>query len=176
MQKSYSARRGIGAGIIGGIVAGTAMLVPMMSMMPMMNLPSNTFPTLIGMLMDQTGESVVIPGLVLHSVTSIIIGIIFVVITNYSKLTITGFKKGIPLGIATGIISFVVLFLPMIMFVFLPMMIQLMQIMNPSMSKEMIMPQLQSMLPMLLGGALFSHIVYGAVLGLVSSAILRKSN
>ncbi len=55
------------------------------------------------------------------------------------------------------------------------MMLQLMQMMNPDAPKEMIMQQLQSMQPMLLVGALFSHVIYGIVLGVVTSAILRKS-
>jgi len=55
-------------------------------------------------------------------------------------------------------------------------MMQLMQMMNPEAPQEMIMTQLMNMQPMMLAGGLISHIIYGAVLGLVSSAILRKSN
>lgn len=175
MNNVYSIKKSLGAGIIGGIAAGIVMLIPMMSMMSMMNLPSDLFPILIGMMMGQNQESAAMTGLVFHFVPSIIIGVIFGAIIISSKLTITSFKKGIPLGIAAGIISFVVLFLPMIMTVFPPMMLQLMQMMNPDAPKEMIMQQLQSMQPMILGGALFSHVIYGIVLGVVTSAILRKS-
>jgi len=175
MQKSYSTKRGIGAGAIGGLAAGIVMLIPMMLMMPMMGLPSDLFPTLIGMSMGQTQESTAMTGIVLHFVPSIIIGIIFGAVISFSKLSITSFKKGIPLGIAAGIISFAVLFLPMMMTVLPPIMLQLMQMMNPGAPQEMIMQQLQSMQPMILGGALFSHVVYGIILGAVTSAIVKKS-
>ena len=56
-----------------------------------------------------------------------------------------------------------------------PIMMQLMQMMNPAAPQEMIMTQLQDMQPMMLAGSLISHIIYGAVLGLVSSAILTRS-
>jgi len=176
MEKMYSRKKAIGAGAIAGIVAGVVMLVPMMGMMSMMNLPDDLFPKLIGLSMGQTIESASSFGTALHFLPSIIIGVIFGAVVSSSKLSITSFKKGIPLGIAAGIISFIVLFLPMMMTVLPPIMMMLMQMMNPEAPQEMIMTQLQGMQPMMLAGSLISHIIYGAVLGLVSSAILRKSN
>jgi len=176
MEKMYSRKKAIGAGAIGGIVAGIVMLVPMMGMMSMMNLPVDLFPKLIGLSMGQTMESASSFGTALHFLPSIIVGIIFGAVVSSSKLSITSFKKGIPLGIAAGIISFVVLFLPMMMMTLPPIMMQLMQMMNPDAPQEMIMTQLMNMQPMMLAGGLIAHIIYGAVLGLVSSAILRRSN
>jgi len=176
MEKMYSRKKAIGAGAIGGIVAGIVMLVPMMGMMSMMNLPVDLFPKLIGLSMGPTMESASSFGTALHFLPSIIVGIIFGAVVSSSKLSITSFKKGIPLGIAAGIISFVVLFLPMMMTTLPPIMMQSMQMMNPDAPQEMIMTQLMNMQPMMLAGGLISHIIYGAVLGLVSSAILRKSN
>jgi len=175
IEKMYSRKKAIGAGAIGGIVAGIVMLVPMMGMMSMMNLPHDLFPKLIGLSMGQTMESASSFGTVLHFLPSVIIGIIFGAVVSSSKLSITSFKKGIPLGISAGIISFVVLFLPMMMMTLPPIMMQLMQMMNPDAPQEMIMTQLMNMQPMMLAGGLISHIIYGAVLGLVSSAILRRS-
>jgi len=176
MEKMYSRKKAIGAGVIGGIVAGFVMLAPMMGMMSMMNLPDDLFPKLIGLSMSQTMESASSFGTTLHFLPSIIVGIVFGAVVSSSKLSITSFKKGIPLGIAAGIISFVVLFLPMMMTTLPPIMMQLMQMMNPDAPQEMIMTQLQGMQPMMLAGGLISHIIYGAVLGLVSSAILKRSN
>jgi hypothetical protein len=175
MSKIYSPKKWVTAGTIGGIVGGVVMLVPMMLMMSMMNLPADLFPMLIGMAMNQMQQSASISGIGVHLVTSLIIGVIFGAVISSSKLSVTSFKKGIPLGIGAGIISFVVLFLPMSMEVFPPTMMQLMQMMNPEASQEMIMQQLQGMQPMVLVGSFVSHIIYGIVLGVVSSAILRKS-
>jgi len=176
MEKMYSRKKAIGAGAIGGIVAGIVMLAPMMGMMSMMNLPHDLFPKLIGLSIGQTMESASSFGTVLHFLPSIVVGVIFGAVVSSSRLSITSFKKGIPLGIAAGIISFIVLFLPFMMTVLPPIMMQLMQMMNPEAPQEMVMTQLQGMQPMMLAGALISHIIYGAVLGLVSTAIIRKSN
>ena len=175
MSKNYSAKKGIGAGVIAGIIAGVVMLVPMMAMMSMMNLPNDLFPMLIGMTMGQTQDSAVMTGIGLHFVPSIIVGVIFGAVVSSSKLSITSFKKGIPLGIGAGVISFVVLFFPMAMEVFPSIIMHLMQMMNPEAPQEMIIQQLQDMQPMILAGSFISHIIYGTVLGVVSSAILRKS-
>lgn len=175
MSKNYSAKKGIGTGVIAGIIAGIVMLVPMMGMMSMMNLPNDLFPILIGMMLGQPQDSAAMTGIGLHFVPSIIVGVIFGAVVSSSKLSITSFKKGIPLGIGAGIISFVVLFFPLVMEVFPSIMMHLMQVMNPEAPQEMIIQQLQSMQPMILAGSFASHIIYGIVLGVVSSAILRKS-
>lgn len=174
MQKNYSSKKGIGAGVIAGIIAGIVMLVPMMAMMSMMNLPADLFPTLVGMSMGHAQDSAMF-GIALHFIPSIVIGIIFGAVINTSKLSINSFKKGIPLGIIAGIVSFVVIFLPTMMNVLPPTMLQLMQMMNPEAPQEMIMQQLQNIQPMLLVGSLVSHIIYGIVLGSITSAIVKKA-
>lgn len=173
MYKLYSTKKGIGVGIVGGIVGGIAMLVPMMSMMSLMNLPSDLFPTLIGMIMGQA-QSATMTGIGFHFVASTIIGLIFGAAISSSKLSITSFKKGTGLGIATGAIAFAVLFLPMMITIFPPAMMNLMTMMSPDAPKQMIMSQLQAMQPMMLSGSLISHLIYGAVLGSVASIILAR--
>ncbi len=174
MYKIYSTKKSIGAGAAGGIVAGIVMLVPMMLMMSMMNLPSDLFPKLLGLTMGLPPDSAAMAGTGLHLVASIAIGLVFGAVASSSKLSISSFKKGIGLGIITGAISFVVLFLPMMMAVLLSSMMNLMVMMNPGAPKEMIMSQLQSMQPMILSGSFISHLIYGAVLGTITSLILRK--
>ncbi len=174
MEKPYSVKNGMAAAGIGGIIAGAVMIIPMMGMMSMMNLPADLFSTVVGMTMGKPQESAAMTGMALHFVPSILIGLMFGAVISSSKLAITGFKKGISLGIVAGIVSFVALFVPMMMTIMPPAMLQLMQMMNPDASQEMIMNQLQSIQPMLLGGSLAAHIVYGAVLGIITTAILRK--
>ncbi len=176
MIKLYSAKQGVASAGIGGVIAGIVMIIPMMSMMNMMNLPPDMFSTIVGMAMGKPQESAAMTGTTLHFVPSILIGLLFGAIVSSSKFAITSFKKGIPLGIAAGIVSFVILFLPMMINIMPPIMMQLMQMMNPGASQEMIMSQLQSMQPMLLAGALFAHIVYGIVLGTITTAILKKTS
>lgn len=170
----YTIKKGIGAGAIGGIVAGIVMLVPMMSMMSMMNLPSDLFPKLVGMTMNQPPESASMLGIGIHFVSSVTIGIIFGAVISTRRLAVTSFKKGVGIGIATGAIAYIVLFLPMITTVLPPTMMGLMQMMNPGAPQDMIMQQLQAMQPMLFSGSAISHLIFGAVLGIVASLILIR--
>ncbi|MFQ5439898.1 MAG: hypothetical protein ACE5DL_00390 [Nitrosopumilaceae archaeon] len=174
MQKIYSSKIGIGAGVFGGIIAGLVMLAPMMSMMSVLDLPSDLFPILVGISMGQSQESAGAMGFGIHILSSALIGLVFGAVINTAKFSIKSFKKGISLGVLTGIVSFGVIFVPMMTNVLPPTMLQWMQMMNPSASQEMIVQQLQNMQPMLLVGSFVSHIVYGAVLGIASSIILKK--
>ncbi len=160
-------------GTVSGIIAGIVMLGPMMSMMTMMNLPQDLFPTLIGMMIGQK-ENPSMLGIGFHFISSAIIGTVFGFVVLLPKLKISGFAKGIGLGIVTGIISYVVLFLPMMMFVLPPTMMDLMKMMNPGSDTQMIMQQIQSMQPMILVGSLVAHLVYGIVLGAVYSGIIKR--
>jgi uncharacterized protein (DUF2062 family) len=53
-------------------------------------------------------------------------------------------------------------------------MMNMMKMMNPAMSGQMIMAQLQKMQPMILGGAFLAHIVYGVILGAITTVLVTK--
>ena len=162
--------KGIIFGITGGIIGGIAMLGIMAGMIGMMNLPSYlvyagplSFAKLIGLTVGQQPQSTAGTGLGIHLLASIIIGAIFGAVTSIiKKLAITGYARGIGFGIAAGVIAFVVLFLPVMM-------------VNPAMSSQMIMAQLQKMEPMILAGAFLAHIIYGAILGAVTTVLVAKT-
>ena len=176
MTKPYYVKHGMASAGIAGLVAGIVMIIPMMGMMSMMNLPSDLFSTVVGMAMGKSQEAAAMTGMMLHFVPSITIGLIFGGIISTSRFIITSFKKGIALGIVAGIVSFVVIFLPMMMTVMPPVMVQLMQMMNPGASQDMIMGQLQTMQPMLLVGSLLAHVIYGIVLGTITTIILKRTS
>jgi hypothetical protein len=48
------------------------------------------------------------------------------------------------------------------------------QMMNPAMSSQMIMAQLQKMEPMILAGAFLAHIIYGAILDAITIVRITK--
>ncbi len=174
MPNSYSVGRGIGVGAISGAIAGAVMLPVMMATNTMMGNPALAFQIMIGMMMGQGMATAAGVGVGLHMLASTIIGIIFGAITSSDKLRLTGFGKGIGLGIATGMIAFVVLFLPMMMTVLPPKMVGLMQMMNPQAPVSMIMQNVQAAMPMIIGGSVFVHIIFGAVLGGVATTIHRR--
>lgn len=171
----YSKGRGIVYGIIGGIVGGKVMLAPMMAMMSMFGLPSDLFPTLVGMMAGQQIQNASAAGIGIHLLASISVGAIFgILISTVGKLQIGGFGKGISLGIVTGAIAFVVLFVPAMMSM-APQMMNLMKMMNPGMSDQSIMTQLQSMQPAIFAGSFLAHVIYGTVLGAVATLLIVRT-
>lgn len=174
MSNSYSVGRGIGVGAISGVIAGAVMLPVMMVTNTMMGNPALVFQTMTGMMMGQGIATAAGVGIGLHMLASTIIGIIFGAITSSDRLRLTGFRKGVGLGVATGMIAFVVLFLPLMMTVLPPQMVGLMHMMNPQVPTTMIMQNIQAAMPMMIGGSILVHIVYGAVLGIVATAMIYK--
>lgn len=148
------------------------MTIVMVMMFSMMGLPGEAFFAMVGI-----GMGVGVPGAaVLHTLTGLIIGVIFgAAVSKVSLFRITSVGKGIGLGILAGIVAFSVLFLPMAINVLPPAMMALLQSMQPQASREMIMQMAQSMLPALLGGGFVLHIIYGAVLGSVTGFGLKAT-
>jgi len=214
----YSAKRSIGAGIIGGIAGGAAMYGIMSVLMSMMGMGPNCFAIIMGMITGQSYEAAMGPGIAAHFGTSIAIGAIFGAIISTPKLQITGFKKGIALGTATGIIAYAIIFLPIAMIAMPPHLMDIMKMMpmqgnmtpangmnGSSMEKssmnsqgamgnqgmkgtsaedekmkmeamdKMIMEKSQMIMPTILGGSFVAHLVFGIVLGAVTTAIVRRS-
>lgn len=165
-QSSYAGRRII-YGTIAGVIAGVVMLAIMTAIMTMLKLPTNLFPILLGIMAGQTGQTASITGLGLHFITSAAIGAIFGTVTSrISKLMTDSFVKGITFGVITGIIAFVVLFMPVSINLLPQNMMNLINMMNPGMNSQAIMP-------IILTGSLLSHLSFGIVLGMIVTTIER---
>ena len=157
-----------------GIIAGTVMLAPMFGMNMYMGIPADIPQTLIGLHLGFMQDTGIIVGSILHFVASASIGAIFGIVINTSKkFLISSYAKGLALGIATGAIAFAVLSIP-VMTVIQPTMITVMQDMNPDLTKNQVISTLESMQPQMMLSSILSHIVYGAVLGIVASTILKR--
>lgn len=151
------------------------MLAPMMAMMSMFGLPSDLFPTLVGMMAGQQIQNASAAGIGIHFLASISVGAIFgILISTVGKLQIRGFGKGISLGIVTGVVAFVVLFIPAMMSM-APQMMSLMKMMNPGMDDQSIMTQLQNMQPAIFAGSFLAHVIYGTVLGAVATLLIVRT-
>lgn len=165
-QSFYTGRK-IVYGTIAGIIAGIVMLTIMTALMTMLKLPANLFPILLGAMAGQTGQSALTAGIGLHFIASMGIGAIFGTVTSRtSKLITDSFVKGITFGVITGIISFVVLFMPVSINLLPQNMMNLINMMNPGMSSQAIMP-------IILTGSLLSHMSFGIALGIVVATIER---
>ncbi|HZB74391.1 MAG TPA: hypothetical protein VE378_06565 [Nitrososphaeraceae archaeon] len=176
-HNSSSTKRMIIFGAVGGIIAGLIMAPFMMLTALLVGMPAETMPIAIGLAFGADINSAMMTGFGLHSLTSILIGVIFgTVVANVSKLRISTFTKGVSEGLIAGMIAFVVLFIPVSMSMMPPVLMGLVMQMNPTMNQQQIMGMLQQNMPTMIGMGVLEHLVYGAVLGTITAALIRKVN
>jgi hypothetical protein len=162
-------------GAIGGFVGGLLMIPFMMLTAMMAGMPANTILVAMGLAFGANQNDSMTSGLGMHMLTSALIGVVFGGVTSsVSKLRITGFGKGIAEGLVTGMIAFAVLFVPISMTVMPPVLIEMMMQMNPSVTQQQAMGMLQQGMTMMMGIGVLEHLVYGAVLGAITSALVHK--
>jgi hypothetical protein len=171
-----SLRKAILFGAIAGFVGGIIMEAPMVILALMMGMPMDSFVSLIGTLFGASPESASSVGMGFHSLVSSIVGIIFAVgVNKISRFEITSYKKGIKFGMIPGMVAFGVLGIPLLFVVFPPLMIQMMSMMNPQMTQEMVSEQIKGLLALMTINGLIAHVVYGIVLGSIYSGLHIKS-
>jgi hypothetical protein len=167
--------RSIALGAIGGFVAGLVMAPFIMITAILAEMPPDTMPIAMGLIFGTSKDIAMMAGFGMHMITSVIIGVIFgAVISLVKKLRITGFGKGIIEGIIVGMIAFVVLFIPISMAVMPPILMDMAMQMNPNMTQQQIMDMMQQNMPMMIGIGVLEHLVYGAVLGAVTTVLVLK--
>ncbi len=174
-SKTISPKKQIYAGIIGGLIGGFTMEIPMVFLALMIGMPIDSFPSLLGLLFGSKPEFASVVGMAIHLFVGMAIGAIFgVVVSTSKKLGINGFKKGIGLGIIPGMIAMGVIGLP-VLFVFIPpVMMKMLLMMNPQITEQIAMQQLQGMQMLMLVGTFVGHIIYGVTLGVIFTGIIKK--
>ena len=155
--------KSIAFGAIGGFVAGLVMALFIM-----------ITAILAGMTFSR--DSAMMVGFGMHMITSVLIGVIFGAVTDLvKKLRIRGFGKGIIEGIIAGMIAFAVIFIPISIAVMPPILMKMAMQMNPSMTQQQIMGMMQQNMPMMIGMGVLEHLVYGAILGAVTTVLILKT-
>lgn len=170
--------KSIAFGAIGGFVAGLVMAPFIMITAILAGMPPDTMLIAMGLMFDPSSSKdiAMMVGFGMHMLTSILIGTIFGAVTSLVKMFwITRFGKGIVEGLITGMIAFVVLFIPISMGVMPPILMKTAMQMNPTMTQQQIMDMMQQNMPMMIGIGILEHIVYGAVLGAVTTALILKT-
>ena len=175
LENKISPRKRIYAGITGGLVGGITMEIPMVILAIVMGMPVDSFQSLLGMLFGSKPESASLVGMGIHLFVGMAIGAIFGIIADSSKkLRINGFKRGIGLGIIPGMIAMIIIGLP-VLFVFIPpVMMKMILMMNPQITEQIAMQQLQGIQMLMIIGTFVGHIIYGITLGATFTAIVRK--
>ena len=110
-------------------------------------------------------------GFGMHMLVSTLIGMTFgAATTRINRLGITGYRKGVVGGIITGMIAFVVIFIPLNVLVLQPILARMMTLMNPMMTEQQVLTMLYQRSAMV-GMGILDHLVYGAVLGAVTTVL-----
>lgn len=174
---TISLKKSTGFSVIGGLIAGTLMLIPMMGLAIMMGMPAESFSSIIGFIFVQDPEQATIIGMILHYVASILIAIIFGIGTGISsKLSLTSFKKSIGLAIIPTVGSYLLLSIPLIQIILPPIMTQIVSMMGPDMTTQMVAQQVHSMQSLMMMASFSFHIFYAVILGVVVYGLLKKSS
>lgn len=147
-----------------------------MSTTVMIGMPYDTIPKAIGTAFGSQPDNVIVTGLGMHLLTSTLVGIIFGIVTSsVRKLQITGLGKGIGLGLITGMIAFVIISIPVTTNVLPPILVKFIMHLHPGMTQHMAMTVLQQKKMLIMSTAILRHLVYGAILGIITSVlVLRK--
>jgi hypothetical protein len=101
-------------GAISGLAVGIIMTPFLMLIGVIMGIDPNTISISRGMAFgfNNDNNNALIIGLVMHVLTSTVIGIIFaILVTKVNQLKITGYKKGSIEGIIMGIVVFAILYI-----------------------------------------------------------------
>src|ERR687897_3085807 len=165
-------------GAIGGFVAGLVMAPFIIITAILAGMPPDTMLIAMGSMFDpfSSKDAAMMVGFGMHMLTSVLIGIIFGAVTSLvKKFWITGFGKGIIEGLIAGMIAFVVLFIPISMAAMPPILMEMAMQMNPTMTGQQIMGMMQQNMPMMVGIGILEHLVYGAILGTVTTAFILKT-
>jgi uncharacterized membrane protein YeaQ/YmgE (transglycosylase-associated protein family) len=173
--------KSVAYGALGGIIAGLVMSLFMMLTATSVGMPADTLPKAMGLMFGATMDNAVMAGFGMHILTSTLIGMIFGFVTStIKKLNITSMGKGISEGVITGVIALAVPFLPVSMAMMPPVLMQMMISMNPGATQQQVMGMMQQGMPTMMGIGIIEHLVYGAILGTIASALVlreaRKSN
>jgi hypothetical protein len=154
----YTTGRGIKMGALAGHIAAWSILGLILGIDGTMRLPTGTFYSVIGVTFGLTGASAMQLGFILHLVTGTIIGALFGYMTSVIRgFHIANIKKALVLSVITGIVTWLVLFLPITVFIVQPSL--------ESIAATLGVPMLDEMLPMIIGGSVGMHVIYGGMLG-----------
>lgn len=165
-------------GAVGGIIASIAMYPFLFLTTSMMGLPLDDLSIARGMAISNNNDNYylnLLLGIVMHLLTGAIAGVIFaIIISTIKRLAITNFKRGIIEGVIFSIIIYMVLFIPTTLGMVIPNLFDIMNQSNPTQSSSEDRQIIGQNLIPLYGFGFIAHIVFGIVLGFVTSLLVFR--
>ena len=165
-------------GALGGIISSIAMYPFLFLTTSMMGLPLDDLSIARGMAISNINDNYYLNltlGIVMHLLTGAIAGVTFaIIVSTVKKFAIINFKKGITEGVIYSMIIFIVLFIPTTLGMVLPNLFDIMNQSNPTQSNlEDRQTVEQNLIPMY-GFGFIAHIIFGIILGFVTSLLLFR--
>lgn len=149
-MSNYPRGRVVALAVLGGFI-GVLVMGAIAYMMPVPNTGGAPFFVAVAMMMGM-GSMAYAAGWALHIITGVIIGAIFgSIIASVQKLNVSSIGKGTALGAIAGIVVWLVFFIPMM---------------------AVLMPALMGM-SMMVVGSFFAHLIFGIIMGGVTSLAVR---
>ena len=165
-------------GALGGIIASIAMYPFLFLTTSMMGLPLDDLSIARGMAISNINDNYYLNltlGIVMHLLTGAIAGVIFaIIVSTVKKFAIINFKRGITEGVIYSIIIFIVLFIPTTLGMVLPNLFDIMNQSNPTQSNLEDRQTVEQNLIPIYGFGFIAHIVFGIILGFVTSLLLFR--
>ena len=165
-------------GAMAGLVAGFALFSSFLSIDSSLDIPNGTFYKTIGMPLGIEGFDAIAFGFFAHMGSAALIGAMYsIAASKWRTFQVVTVPKGILTGSLTGIIVFTVFFLPIHYFVMMPTVSDEFSVIDDS---RLSVEQLEALYELLLNTdrvlwhALFLHVLYGAVMGLMVGFMLHE--
>ena len=165
-------------GALGGVIASIVMYPFLFLTTSMMGIALDDLSIARGMAISNVNDNYYLNltlGIGMHLVTGAIAGAIFnIIVSSIKKFTITNFKRGIVEGIVYSIVIFIVLYIPTTMGMVYPNLIDIMNQASPAQSSSKDQRTVEQNLIPIYGFGFIAHIIFGVVLGFVTSLLIIR--
>lgn len=171
----FSLKREVFFVVIGAVMGAICMVIPRMIFEAEMGLPYYVTWIAFGHVVGVYSSYSVAAGITIHMITAICIGVVIGIFLYKSGiLNISKISNGIIYGLFSGIVVFVVFFIPVSQFVLAPEISRTLSEMVPTMTEADAAKQVGGNISVIIIGAIITHLVFGFILGLISSLLSIK--
>jgi NADH dehydrogenase len=175
IRVDFSLRREVLFVVVGAVVGAIFMVFPRMIFEAGMGLPYYVTWIAFGHVVGIYSAFSVVAGITIHMITAICIGIVIgIFLYKTGILNISKISNGLIYGLFSGIVVFVVFFIPVSQFVLAPEIARTVTEMIPSMTEIEAAKQLADNFSLIIVGAITTHLVFGVMVGLISSILSIK--
>lgn len=173
LRINFSLRREVSFVALGSILGAFMMFVPK----TLMDITIGTQYYVTWLVFAKViGTNSIPAGIILHVFVSTIIGIItgLILYRGLKILNISKILHGLVFGSIAGIVAFVIFFIPVYQLLLAPNMIEIITELDPHMSVLEATDIIQSNYAQTLLDAIFTHVIWGLTLGVLSSVLTNK--